>query len=408
MSKTKFKNLEKVRLLVESCYRCGDCRTSIRPEVGRFLVCPVREEIPGKWEPFFSRGKMMIAFGLLNGEIEPSQEIADIIYQCMVCGSCKSICNQSYHPSIHHPLGEIMDHPKIWEAMRADLIEAGYSIPRHAELVDCCQEHHNPYNEKHDDRNKWIPEGKVFPEEANFLLYTGCTEPYRIPKVLQKIVKILDIADVNYTILNQEEWCCGSVGLRTGNLDLAKELATHNYEAIKKTKATNIITHCAGCYKTFKQDYPELIPDFNIGVIHVTELIEQLLEENKLQFKNEINKTVTYHDPCHLGRHMEVFDPPRNILEQIPGIKLVEMKRFKENSWCCGAGGGVKAGFTDLAVKIAKTRVEEAVETGADILTTSCPFCINNLRDGALILESDTGEPIEIVDIIDLILQAVE
>ena len=106
---SQYKNLEKVRLLVESCFRCGDCRAAVRPAVGRYYVCPVRESIPAKWEPFFSRGKIMLAKGLLWNEIEPSQELADIIFQCTICGSCWTTCNNSYHPSLLHPLSQLMD-----------------------------------------------------------------------------------------------------------------------------------------------------------------------------------------------------------------------------------------------------------------------------------------------------------
>ncbi|MFX1451162.1 MAG: (Fe-S)-binding protein [Promethearchaeota archaeon] len=405
MSDTKYKHLEKVRDLIETCYRCGDCRVAIRPLVGRYQVCPVREVIPEKWEPFFARGKIMLANGLLKGDIKLSQELADIIFQCMICGSCKIICNYSYHPSLLHPISQFMDHPKIWEALRAELVEAGFTIPRHSEILDYCQKNYNPYFEKHDDRVKWAAD-KKFPKEADYVLFMGCTEPYRIPDILQNLIKILDEAKVNYTTMGVNEWCCGSVALRTGNISLANILAKHNLEAIKKTKATNIITHCAGCYRTLKLDYPEFLPDFNLKILHITELIEKLLKNGQLKLKKEIPKKVTYHDPCHLGRHAQVYDPPRYILNHIPGLEFIEMKRIKENSWCCGAGGGLKSGNPELAVNIAKTRIQEAIDLGVDILVTVCPFCLRNLKDGVTELDSDTT--IEVLDLLELIIRSLE
>ncbi|MHA1311042.1 MAG: (Fe-S)-binding protein [Candidatus Helarchaeota archaeon] len=404
MTEIEYPHLEKVRDMLEACYRCGDCRIAYRPAVGRYMVCPVRETIPGKWEPFFARGKIMLANGLLQGHIKPSQRLAEIVFQCMICGSCQTICNQSYHPSINHPLSLIMDHPKIWESFRAELIDRGYSIKRHDEILKSCEDNHNPYFEKHEDRTKWVPNDKKFPKEAEYVLFMGCTEPYRNPDILQKMVKVLDFLGINYTILGDDEWCCGSVALRTGNKKFATELATHNYNAIKKAKGKKIITHCAGCYRTLKKDYPEILPEFDLEVFHITEIIQKFIDDNKFQIKDKIEMNVTYHDPCHLGRHMKIYDQPRNIINYL-GANLIEMKRIKENSWCCGAGGGVKSGFPELANKIARSRIEEALETGTDALITACPFCINNLREASN--NEKTDKNIKVLDILDLIVEVI-
>ncbi len=404
MSKTKYKHLEEVRGMIEACYRCGDCRTQVRPAVGRYQVCPVYETLPGKWEPFFARGKIMLANGLLQGQIEPSQNLVDMIFQCMICGSCKSSCNVSYHPTLPHPLSQLMDQPKIWEALRADLHEAGFAIPRHTEILECCATNYNPYFELPANRTNGIPPDKTFPQEADYLLFMGCTEAYRIPDILQKIIKILDKANVNYTILGTEEWCCGSIALRAGDRTLAQKLAIHNVEEIKKRKVTQIITHCAGCYRTLKLDYPSLVPEFNLKVLHITELIQDLLQKGELKFTNEVHRKVTYHDPCHLGRHLKVYEAPRYILTQMPGLEFIEMTRIKENAWCCGAGGGVKSAFPDLATQIAKGRIQEALELGVDGIITACPFCLRNLQDAAKDL--NPTQPLEVIDLLDLVTSA--
>jgi len=406
MSKSKFEHLEKVRDIIEACYRCGDCRIQFRPAVGRYQVCPVYEAVPGKWEPFFARGKMVLANGLLKGEIKPSQELADMIFQCMICGSCKSSCNVSYHPSLPHPLSQIMDQPKVWEALRAELVRAGFIIPKHAEIFENCERYNNPYAEEHEGRISWIPENRVFPEEAENVLFMGCTESYRMPEILLNIMQILDYAQVDYTVLGLSEWCCGSIAFRTGNQELAQRLATHNYEGFQKAKAIRIITHCAGCYRTLKLDYPSLIQEFKFEIVHITEFIQDLIEKGALKLTKAVNKKVTYHDPCHLGRHMQIYDAPRYIFNHIPGLELVEMQRIKENAWCCGAGGGVKSGFSELALDIAKQRIKEAIETDAETIVTTCPFCLRNLEDAAKALGSECS--IEVLDFLELVLLALE
>ncbi|MCK4479839.1 MAG: hypothetical protein KAV01_04865, partial [Candidatus Lokiarchaeota archaeon] len=140
-------------------------------------------------------------------------------------------------------------------------------------------------------------------------------------------------------------------------------------------------------------------------VKHITEILINMLNSNEIPFKTEeVEKLkVTYHDPCHLGRHMDLYEIPREVISKIPGIELIEMKRNRKNAWCCGAGGGVKSQFPDLAKDISKERIMEAVDTGANILTTSCPFCIDNLKDGYEELETEIQEKIKVIDIIDLI-----
>jgi len=405
MNKSEYPYLEKVRYMIEDCYRCGDCRTAIRPAVGRYKVCPVKEALPNKWEPFFARGKIMIANGLLKGDLKPDISLSRIIYQCTTCGSCKTICNQSYTKSFIHPLSSIMDHPKIWEALRCELVERDLILDKHREILQSCNINHNPYFEPHENRTNWIESNFNYPKESEYFLFMGCTESYRMPYILKNMTTLLEKFNIKF-IISKDEWCCGSIAFRIGDIKLAKSLAKHNYDLIKSTKATKIITHCAGCYRTLKIDYPELLPDFDLEVIHITELIDNLIKEGKIIFNKDIDKSITYHDPCHLGRHSGIYDQPRFILNSIPGLKLIEMKRIKENSWCCGAGGGVKSAFPDLAKSISLDRIIEAMDTNAEALITCCPFCLKNFKDGVTDTKSESLDKIEILDILDIILDA--
>ncbi len=170
--------------------------------------------------------------------------------------------------------------------------------------------------------------------------------------------------------------------------------------------AKTVFTACAGCYRTLKKDYPELIgEELPFEVKHITEVLVEMLSNDEIPFKAaEGDKLkVTYHDPCHLGRHMDLYDIPREVISKIPGIELIEMKRNRNNAWCCGAGGGVKSQFPDLAKDISKERIREAMESGADILTTSYPFCIGNFKDAYEEMEPEIKDKMQLIDVIDFI-----
>lgn len=394
----ELKNLRKLSDMVYSCSGIGDCRRAFKLSVGRYGVCPVVDHSPA-FDPYYARGKVRIAKGLLEGKVVPSEGLARVIYQCTTCGSCKSICHQSACEYIELPTSLFLDHVKVFEAMRADLVDTGVApMPRHKEILEWTKKEHNPYMEKHEDRVKWLPKGKTLPRKADMVFFMGCTEPYREPGLCQSFLNIMEAARQNFAILHPQEWCCGSVFLRTGVWDLAEELAKHNLEALKKSGAKQVVTHCAGCYRTLKLDYPELLGELPIEVVNTVEVVRDLIKDGKLKFK-KAELRVTYHDPCHLGRHAGIYDAPREVIKAIPGVELVEMRRIKEASWCCGAGGGVKSAFPDLAVEIAKDRISEAEETGAEYLLSTCPFCTRNLKDAAQAAESK----LKVYDILELL-----
>jgi len=174
----------------------------------------------------------------------------------------------------------------------------------------------------------------------------------------------------------------------------------HNVEEIKKLGVEKVIFSCAGCYRTFKKDYPAHGVELGFEVQHISEFLADLVKEGKISFK-ELDLSVTYHDPCHLGRHLGVYQAPRNVIQAIPKVKLVEMYRNRFNAWCCGAGGGVKSGYKDLALETADERIAEAKETGTKVLVTACPFCELNLKDAVKAKQ----ENLEILDLTELLLK---
>ena len=214
------------------------------------------------------------------------------------------------------------------------------------------------------------------------LYFRGCTAREKQTNIQKSTEKLLRLAGIDYHILDDEK-CCGSVLLRTGFEKEAQKQIEENTEILKDEK---IITSCAGCYKTLKEDYDGL------DVIHISQLINDLINQNKLKLiKTDLN--VTYHDSCHLGRHMNVFDEPRNVIESV--ANLVEMENVRESSLCCGAGGGVKSAYPEIASQMAKSRIEQAKDTGCETLITPCPFCKLNLEN----------DEIEVLDLTEFLIK---
>ena len=210
-------------------------------------------------------------------------------------------------------------------------------------------------------------------------------------------------AGYDFTI-TPDESCCGMHPYWDGEVKLTADIAKSNIEIFRKTGAKRIVTACAGCYSSFKNAYPELVDNFDFELVHFSELLLDLIKEGKIKLRETGPLKVTYHDPCHLGRHSGVYDAPRAVIESIPGVELVEMEHSREDSNCCGGGGGYFTAFPENAVRIAEKRVREAEETGADVLVTTCPLCRTNLD--LAIKRLDSG--LRLYDLADLVLEHLE
>jgi heterodisulfide reductase subunit D len=405
----KLDNLKKQWKAIVSCMNCGDCGYAIRPAVGRYLTCPVKEALGEEaFEIYFSRGRMNVLKSLLEGQLVLSEDLAEFVYQCSECGNCTEVCHQTQNEYIVCNTAKWIDHVEVWNALRKDLVEAGFApLERHQKLIEYMKNDQmmNPYGEKKSTKVDWAEEFPNIRDKGDMVFFGGCTMPLRQADTLKNMIKILNAAGKEIA-MSKNEWCCGSIALRIGDEKSVLEIMKHNIEDLKKREAKTVFTACAGCYRTLKKDYPELMGEnLPFEVKHITEVLIDLLNSNKIPFKAEESEKlkVTYHDPCHLGRHMDLYEIPRELISIISGIELVEMKRNKENAWCCGAGGGLKSQFPDLALEISRDRIKEAIETGASILITSCPFCRGNLRDAYKEMGSYIQEKIKLIDIIDLI-----
>lgn len=228
------------------------------------------------------------------------------------------------------------------------------------------------------------------------LYFRGCTARERDSDIEESTRYILDKAGVNYHTLDNEE-CCGSVLLRSGFEEDALELMKKNLEDLKDEDL--ILTSCAGCYKTLCEDYKNLL-NADLNVIHISQFIKELIDEGKIEVNDNFsNLNVTYHDPCHLGRALKVFDEPRYVIKKY--ANLVEMENNRENSLCCGSGGGVKSAFPEISNDIAKNRIQQAKDTDSNVLISSCPFCKLNLN-------SNSDDDMKVLDLSEFVAKALK
>ena len=251
----------------------------------------------------------------------------------------------------------------------------------------------NPWQQPRAGRTKWSRRAKkdkliadeprqIKKTKGKVLLFFGCTASYdaNVKRVAINTINILEALGIDYGVLGKDEKCCGSVLLRMGDPEY-KRLFKENIKQFNSLGIETLISSCSGCFKTIMQDYSK-IEKLNFEVLHTVEYLARLLKKGELKFIHPVNKTVTFHDPCHLGRATGGFDAPRMIMEAIPGLNLVEMPRNREYSRCCGAGGGLKAGFPDIQGRMSQRRIKEAEETGAKDLVSCCPFCYQGLQVG--------------------------
>lgn len=369
------RNLNELREMAYDCTRCGYCREKYSDDVPTktpaLRVCPIWEH-NGGFEHHCSRGKLQIAQGILEGRLQYSNELVDVLYTDPDCRLCSWVCNAE----------PVLDPPKVWQAMRRDIVDAGLGPPKKLKAIDSnVEKHHNVFGGKQELRDRWA-DGLNLPKEGEILYFAGCYASYTQTEIARSTVAILKEAGADLACLAGQEWCCGVVQFHDGSMALAEDVARHNIEAIRASGARTVVTACAECYKSFKVDYSNIWGELGFEVVHVSEMILRLINEGKITFESSLpEKKVTYHDPCRLGRYCGVYDPPRYIIESIPGVELVEMLRHREYAWCCGGGAElVPLMNSELFVEIAAGRIEEAKETGVQSIITSCPRCAKTLR----------------------------
>ncbi|NVM53651.1 MAG: (Fe-S)-binding protein [Candidatus Helarchaeota archaeon] len=389
----EYTHLPKFLPEMEKCGKCGDCALAVEISTAKKPVnkpCVVKNVLG--FEAYDARGRILILKRLLDGTLQLNQDLLDWTYYCLLCGNCQETCLA---------IENGIDLPAMMEALRRDLVENGMSLSKHHEIIEKTFQYNNPYGEPHKNRFNFIL-SENFPPKADTLVFFGCTSAYRQQGIAEATYNLLKKANIDFTILKDEK-CCGSVLFRYGYYDRVKDLARDLIDQIQKTEAKTVIFPCAGCFRTFKIDYPEIIEmPANIEFIHITEYLERLVKENKLHFRLQSPAQISYHDPCHLGRAAGVFEAPRFLIDSISSANLIEMETRRNYSHCCGAGGGVKSCFPELSSKIGGNRTLEAGKNEIDYLVSACPFCKTNLSQNL------NGQEFKILDLTELLSQNID
>jgi len=381
------------------------------------------------WHAYAAGGKFNMAYSLLQGRIEIDDTFLDVLYKCHMDGSCDISCK----------VQQDIEPLQLMQELRIKCVEEGKLPPPHMIVIQGLRKEDNMMQALKSDRGKWA-EGldvkDLTRESAEVVYHAGCRYSYdkELWPVARGGLTLLKSAGVDVGIMGAEEACCGGRAYELGCSGEMEKYAQHQLETFRTARVKTLVTPCADCYACFKVLHDRIGKELGIEVFHITQYLDNLIKEGRLKLTKEVPLTVTYHDPCHLGRlgepwihwqgkgikvqgQMIVHDPPkkyrrgangvyetpRNILKSIPGLKLVEMYRIKEYAWCCGAGGGVIDAYPEFAIWTGAERLREAKAVGAGAIASACPWCKRNFLDAA----RETGDKIEVYDLIELVQRAI-
>jgi Fe-S oxidoreductase len=385
-----------------SCTECGRCQSvcpawhTDKPLSPKLLIMAMRDHAMSK----------VVENEVLVGENAPIS--LDVLWSCTTCGACVNECPVD----IEH-----VDHIVNMRRFQV-LVESEFPTELGGTFRNL-EKAGNPWGANRNDRESWIAECDfpikvvegVLPDEVEYLFWVGCAGAYeeRAKKTTKAVAELLHMAGVNFAVLGKRETCTGDPARRSGNEFLYQVLSRENIETFNEVFATRdvskgnkkIVVTCPHCFTTIGRDYAQ--SGFELTMVHHTQLLNQLVREKKLIPVNKATTSLTYHDPCYLGRHNEIYQPPRELLNAT-GVKVTEMPRNQERSFCCGAGGGRMWMEEKIGERINLSRVDEAIATGVDEVAVACPFCRVMVTDGMTARESD----VEVLDVAQALLRAVK
>jgi len=420
-------SLEQYKGDMEMCCRCSTCKFIPMQKIQGSdfsYVCPSIAKY--NFHAYSAGGRMNIGAAALKNGMNYTPKLLDVVYNCQMCGACGVSCNYAMDMEVLEPISEF----------RMKCIEDGKTNPALDKVIAGLKKTGSMVPVK-GKRGAWATGLKLKDAtkvKVDVLYHVGCLSSYdpEMQKLAKSIARILQKAGVNFGILGDAEMCCGGRAYQMGYKDAFLAQAKKTMAQIKKAGVKTLVTGCADGYQTFKVLYDRFNLKGGLEVLHITEYIDRLIKEGKLKPKKKVEMNVTYHDPCRLGRlgepwiHWEgkkipgdrfvfdppkeyrrgtkgIYQPPRDVIKSIPGVKLTEMTRIMEYSWCCGAGGGVNESNPDFAVWTAQKRIEEAVSTGAEALVSACPWCEKTLNEAI----KASGSSLKVYDIVELVERAI-
>jgi Fe-S oxidoreductase len=317
----------------------------------------------------------------ISGSRKIDERGVEVLYQCLECSHCLIWCK----PEI--------DIANLVELKRREFVTQGRQPRGLKKLSQSVLTKLNPFDEPPDNRNDWLKPKKN--KGTPVLYFIGCLASYREKKIAKDTLASLELLGYQVTIAGNEG-CCGSPLFRTGDEKGGLEMARHNVAVLNELDIQEIITSCPGCYRVLTQDYPDHNLRINKPIRHISEVLSGFLKDLPT---SKFDGIITYHDPCHLGRHCGIYDSPREVISHVSGTHLVEMERNRNNSTCCGNGAGLRTLFPDAAKRIGAERIRHAKNVNAKYLITTCPFCRN-------MLASQSDEIMTVLDLPELVMLA--
>jgi len=413
------------------CDRCGKCKYIPMERIvsWRFSAgCPAITRY--NFHTYSGAGKQTAALALLEDRLDDmTDKLLDIVYHCAMCGSCDVSCKYT----------KDMELFEVLQQFRIACVENGYLLPAIMPVIDGLKKEDNMMQALKEDRGRWA-EGldvkDITKEKAEVYYHAGCRCSFdnELWGVAKTSLNLLRKAGVDVGIAGKEEACCGGHAYELGFEGELTKYAEHNLELLRPAGVKTVVTPCADCYYAFKVLYDKISKKLPVEVLHITEYLARLIEEGKLKPTKNVPLKVTYHDPCNLGRKGEpwihwkgvitrkptepgmhvppkefrrgtygIYEPPRDILNRIPGLRLTEMERIKEYTWCCGAGGGIRDLAPEFATWIALERISEAETTGAEAMVTACPWCKRNFIDAI----NQSESRLKVYHVVELLEQAI-
>jgi heterodisulfide reductase subunit D len=364
----------------DQCIKCGLC----------LATCPVCKEL--LLEKYTPRGKIQLARFYDQGVLTLSDHYRDIFGKCLLCGACSVTC----------PSG--VDLNKVFLNLREAIATHKGPHPMMERVVQSLSEKHNISDEDNAERGDWREDVKDMPdhmyekERAAVVYFVGCVASFfpMVQTIPQNFVRIMDAAHVDFTILGGEEWCCGFPLIGAGVPERMSEMIEHNLDKINALGAKTVVFSCPSCYRTWNEFYHT-----DLELLHDTQFLERMISNGTIHL-GEMITTVTYHDPCDLGRNGGVYDAPRQVLKAIPGLTLVELENNRAQSVCCGGGGNVEMADAGLSGSVAQKKITEIQRTGAKTVVTSCQQCVRTIKARVRRQKAD----LNVVDITELVLKA--
>jgi len=389
---------------LDACTRCGRCQDHCpaflteKPLSPKTLILDLKEHLHERGPKVLQAKRQkttLDAIPSMTGSIINE----DVLWACTTCRNCMEHC-----PVYVEHVDKIIDLRRYQVLMESkfpeELMEAFRGLEKNS----------NPWGLSYEARADWVEElsvplmSEMSEENVQYLFFVGCIRSYddRNKKVAMAMVRILNHLGIKFAVLGMEEGCCGDPARRVGNEYLYQILAQTNIETFNRYKVKRILTTCPHCYNTLKNEYPQL--GYKAEVIHHAEFLQDQIQAGHLKLDHELAKTLTFHDPCYLGRYSNIYDPPRRVLEAIPSLEIKEMKRSRNKSLCCGAGGGWMWMDEKIGKRINIQRLEDALATEAEWIATACPFCVTMFDDA--IKSKDLEERVKIWDIAEMVEQS--